>query len=97
MLAALPPAWQDLFATLAQAALRRTAFRIPGAACCSLPYLFANVLDTRGEARREGAAAAAWTLSLRRPPLHVLLSLNGMARLRLAWPGQRQLSLHCTE
>ncbi|WP_439686370.1 hypothetical protein MNJPNG_28020 [Cupriavidus oxalaticus] len=97
VLAALPPAWQDLFATLAQAALRRTAFRIPGAACCTMPYLFANVLDTRGEARREGATAAAWTLALRRPPLHVLLSLNGMARLRLAWPGQRQLSLHCTE
>ncbi|QRQ85038.1 hypothetical protein [Cupriavidus oxalaticus] len=97
VLAALPPGWQDLFATLAQAALRRTAFRIPGAACCTLPYLFANVLDTRGEARRDGAAAAAWTLSLRRPPLHVLLSLNGMARLRLTWPGQRQLALHCTE
>ncbi|WP_444634711.1 hypothetical protein [Cupriavidus oxalaticus] len=97
VLAALPPGWQDLFATLTQAALRRTAFRIPGAACCTLPYLFANVLDTRGEARRDGAAAAAWTLSLRRPPLHVLLSLNGMARLRLTWPGQRQLALHCTE
>ncbi|MFJ4291433.1 hypothetical protein ACIP1U_16860 [Cupriavidus sp. NPDC089707] len=97
VLAALPPAWRDIFATLAQAALRRTAFRIPGAACCTLPYLFANVLDTRGEAHRDGASAAAWTLSLRRPPLHVLLSLNGMARLRLDWPGQRQLSLHCTE
>ncbi|MBP0634979.1 hypothetical protein [Cupriavidus sp. AcVe19-6a] len=97
VLAALPPAWQDTFATLAQAALRRTAFRIPGAACCTLPYLFHNVLDTRGEARREDSTAAAWTLLLRRPPLHVLLSLNGMARLRLTWPGQRQLALHCTE
>ena len=100
VLAALPPAWRDIFATLAQAALRRIAFRIPGAACCTLPYLFANVLDTRGEAHRGGAGAAtgtAWTLSLRRPPLHVLLSLNGMARLRVAWPGRRELSLHCTE
>ncbi|UIF91185.1 hypothetical protein [Cupriavidus sp. UYPR2.512] len=96
VLAALPPAWQEVFATLAQAALRRTAFRIPGAACCTLPYLFANVLDPRGEASLDGGGAA-WTLVLRRPPLHVLLSLNGMARLRLAWPDQRQLALHCTE
>ncbi|MGY2491943.1 hypothetical protein [Cupriavidus sp. CP313] len=98
VLAALPPEWRETFATLAQAALRRTAFRIPGAACCSLPYLFANVLNARGQARRSGAPPAqAWTLELCRPPLHVLLSLNGMARLRLHWPGQRSLALHGTE
>ena len=97
-LAALPAGWRELFETLAQATLRRTAYRIPGAARCSLPYLFANVLNVRGQAKCGGTPPEqSWTLELGRPPLYVLLSLNGMARLRLPWPGARSLALHCVE
>jgi hypothetical protein len=78
--ALLPPRWRPLFETLALAALRRTANRIPGALRCSLPWLFANILDVRGQARHAGNEA--WLLEPARPPLYVLLSLNGMARLR---------------
>lgn len=95
MLARLPAPWRAPFALLAQAALRLTANRIPGAARCSLPYLFANVLGVGGQAR--SADGAAWALAPARPPLHVLLSLNGMARLRLDWPDGRSLALQCAD
>jgi hypothetical protein len=97
MLDAVPPRWRPSFETLAQATLRRTAWRIPGASCASLPYLFANVLNAQGQARSEATATGlAWSLELNRPPLHMLLSLNGMARQRLSWTGPRKLALHCT-
>jgi hypothetical protein len=90
----LPEPWVDIFDTIAQATLRRVAHRIPGAARCSLPYLFGNVLGVGGHAREEDGA---WLLELAKPPLHVLLSLNGMARLTLAWPGAGKLVLHCVD
>jgi hypothetical protein len=98
LLRALPDEWRESFGTLAQATLRRTAFRIPGAARCSLPWLFANVLNVRGRASCAARpSGTAWQLELVRAPLHVLLSLNGMARLKLAWPDSRTLVVHCEE
>lgn len=93
ILARLPAPWRQLFVCLAQGTLRRTANRIPGSARASLHYLTANVFGIGGEARVEGWDL--WRLQLERPPLHVLLALNGMARLDMSWPGGRHLVVHC--
>ncbi|MFC4158646.1 hypothetical protein [Chitinimonas lacunae] len=95
-LAALPPGWHEPVLLLAQAALRHTAYRIPGHARSSLPYLFARLFGVSGQA--ELCAPCQWRLRLVRPPLHVLLSLSGMTRLRLQWPGQPSptLTLSCS-
>lgn len=95
ILAGLPSPWWGSFACLAQGVLRRTANRIPGSALASLPYLRANVLGVGGEARGDGQGG--WTLGLARPPLHVLLAINGMARLRLGWPGGRELAVEARD
>lgn len=96
--AALPAPWRAVFSTLAHGALRRTANRIPAAARASLPYLFANLLGVPGQAGRSGAPGhAEWALEVRHPPLHVLLCLNGMARLRIDGQDGRRLVLHCAE
>ncbi|HSX62869.1 MAG TPA: hypothetical protein VLF18_22015 [Tahibacter sp.] len=80
--AALPPPWFDLFVRLAQAALRRLAYRVPGCSGASRRYVYANLLDVRGSAIRGSDGVVV--LRAARPPLHVLLAL-GRARRRIRW------------
>lgn len=78
----LPGPWQQLFAQLAQIVLRRFAYRIPGFAGASLPYVHANFLAGSGTLDPESGR-----LQLARPPLHVLLNLIGMGRGTVRWSG----------
>jgi hypothetical protein len=80
--AALPAAWRDVFVRLAQAALRRLAYRVPGCSGASRRYVYTNLLDVRGTAIHGADGVVA--LSAARPPLYVLLAL-GRARRRIRW------------
>lgn len=80
--AALPAAWRAVFVRLAQAALRRLAYRVPGCSGASRGYVYANLLDVRGSATQ--AADGTVALRVARPPLYVLLAL-GRARRRIRW------------
>lgn len=77
----LPEQWQRLFTHMAQIVMRRFAYRVPGFAGTSLPYLYHNLL--------EGAATveSSGHLRLSRPPLHVLLNLTGIGRGTVRWTG----------
>lgn len=76
----LPAPWQRIFMQLAQVALRRFAYRIPGFVRTSLPHLQSNFLAATGHADGD-------TLRLTRPPLYTLLNLTGLSRSRLHWSG----------
>lgn len=85
----LPPGeWGELLTQLAQSALRRLAYRIPGFGSSSLSHLRANVLS--GTARWDRTSGR---LQLERPPLHALLSLTGLARGALVWSGPPERTL----
>lgn len=78
----VPPDWDRFFNQVAQIALRRLAYRIPGFVASSLVYVHANFL----------AVPARWNkragyLRLSRPPLHTVLQLTGVARGSVRWPG----------
>jgi hypothetical protein len=79
---ALPSNWQIAITQLAQIAMRRLAYRIPGFAGASLLYLHSNFLAGAGRVN-----LASGRLTLPRPPLHTLLHLTGMARSEIAWTG----------
>jgi hypothetical protein len=74
--------WQPLFTHMAQIVLRRFAYRLPGFAGASLPYVSANFLTGAGTLDPESGR-----LQLARPPLHVLLNLIGMGRGTVNWSG----------
>lgn len=78
----LPASWRRFFTQLAQIALRRFAYRIPGFAGTSLPYMHANFLAGRGNWEM-----ATGRLQLTRPPLYTLLALTGIARGAIRWSG----------
>lgn len=80
---AVPQAWRAFFIRLAQAALRRCAYRIRGLAGSSIAYLHANVLGVSGVATID--AQQRTVLRLARPPLHVLLRLSVGARREVPW------------
>jgi hypothetical protein len=77
----LPEPWQWLFTHMAQIVMRRFAYRVPGFAGTSLPYLYHNLLE--GSATLESTGQ----LRLSRPPLHVLLNLTGIGRGTVLWSG----------
>ncbi len=77
----LPEPWQRLFTHMAQIMMRRFAYRVPGFAGTSLPYLYHNLLE--GFATLESTGY----LRLSRPPLHVLLNLTGIGRGTVRWTG----------
>lgn len=83
--AALRIDWRLFFAAFAQVALRRLAQRVPGLRNASLPYLRANLIDAGGESSR--LAPHHWCWRVKRPPLHVLLTLSGIARSEQVWRG----------
>jgi len=83
----LPGPWPRVLAQLAQLVLRRFAWRIPGFAGMSLPYLYANFLAAGGRSGDNGR------LRLIRPPLYTLLNLTGLARSVLGWSGPPARSL----
>jgi hypothetical protein len=75
------------FVLLAGAVLRTFARRLPGFGRSSAGYLVASFLAAGG---RVEATEAAITVSLRRPPLGVVLAMTGLARGRhqLPWLGR---------
>ena len=83
--AQLPRDWRVFFTAIAQIALRRITQRIPGMRHSSLNHLHANVLCIAGQA--VAIAPDCWRWRARRPPLHVLLALSGIARSEQRWQG----------
>jgi hypothetical protein len=84
----LPPDWDLFFAQIAQVALRRFAYRIPGFAASSLAHLHANFLGVPGrwDSRRR-------QMRLSRPPLHTMLQFTGIARGPIRWSGPPAVDL----
>jgi hypothetical protein len=82
---ALPLDWLKVFVSCAQIAWRRLAQRVPGMSGASLAYLRANLVGAAGEVTR--VAPQRWHWRIQRPPLHVLLTLAGLARSERCWPG----------
>jgi hypothetical protein len=78
----LSESWRLFFIQIAQIALRRFAYRVPGFAGTSLPYLHGNFLAAHGR-----WCAAKGDLRLSRPPLYTLLQITGIARSAIRWSG----------
>lgn len=85
----LPEPSQWLLIQAAQVAMRRFAFRIPGMALASLPYLCERFLAGGGRFDAESDR-----LELRRPPLYVLLNLCDASRRQIRWSGPPERVLH---
>ena len=83
--ASLPLPWRVVFVACAQIAWRRLAQRVPGLTGASIGYLRENLLGVGGTATR--LEEDRWRWSVRRPALHVLLNLAGMARSAQTWRG----------
>ena len=79
----LPPRIGSIMLTTAQALLRDLAWRLPGLAHSSLPYLWQNVLACSASVDFETDRVVA---TLSRAPMHMLLSLTGMNRRLLMFP-----------
>lgn len=77
--------WRRFFLVAGHEVCRRLARRIPGMTGCSLPYLRANLLSAHGSLGQPGPG---WfRIEVRRPPLHVLIAMTGMARGARMWRG----------
>jgi len=88
-----PSTLLDSGLTVAAAAIMRSfARRLPGFASSSLPFLYSNFLDISASLDEE---AERRVVRLGRPPLAVILSVNGMFRstYRLRWLDNRPFSL----
>ena len=66
----------------------RLAQRVPCMATPSIAYLRSKLLCGDGQSTRR--APDRWRWRVRRPPLHVLLALCGIARSEQAWRGPPQ-------
>ena len=82
---ALPLEWRAVFMTGAQIAWRRIAQRVPGMRGSTLRYLRENLLGQGDSAK--ALAPEHWRWTLRRPPLHALLNITGIARSAQVWRG----------
>jgi hypothetical protein len=76
----------------AQHLLRAFAWRLPGFAASSLPYLSANFLNFSAGFEEEATRRVVY---VGRPPLHLVSGLTGMSRqmYRLSWLDERPLCL----
>ncbi|HEY3127847.1 MAG TPA: hypothetical protein VGL91_00165 [Acidobacteriota bacterium] len=76
----------------AHGVMRSFAWRLPGFAGSNLPYLFSNFLNFSGSIEEEPERRV---VRIGRPPLHLILSMNGMTRqtYRLSWLDERPLAL----
>ncbi len=81
--ALLPRGLDALLSIAAQHLLRGFAWRLPGFAYAPLPYLHANLLALRARMIEEPERVR---VHLSPPPLHLLLSMTGMARARVRLP-----------
>jgi hypothetical protein len=68
-----------LLATVAQGVMKQFAYRLPGFARSSSPYLRQNFLAMSAALRPE---PARWVVELSRVPLNVVLNMTGMTRAR---------------
>lgn len=78
----LPRDWDLFFAQVAQVAMRRFAYRIPGFSTSSLVHLHANFLGVVGRWDRRRRQ-----IRVSRPPLHTMLQFTGIARDPIRWSG----------
>ena len=87
-----PPRLDLALSVVAQGILRAFAWRLPGFAHSSLPYLFTNFLDFPASLEEEPARRI---VRLGRPPLNLILNVTGLARraYRLSWLDERPISL----
>lgn len=82
-LGALFPQFAELLLLTSQALLREFAWRLPGFFGSSIPFLHENFLGFSATLVVEDDRAVA---TLGNPPLHIVLSLNGMNRKRFRLP-----------
>jgi len=77
---------------VAQGVMRDFAWRLPGFAASSLPYLYRNFLDFAGRVEEEPDRRV---VRLGRPPLNLVLNITGMARRTygLSWLDERPIVL----
>jgi hypothetical protein len=76
----------------AQGLMRAFAWRLPGFAGSSLPYLYSNFLDVSATMEDEPARRV---VRLGQPPLNLVLGITGMARstYQVGWLDERPFSL----
>jgi hypothetical protein len=76
----------------AQGVMRAFAWRLPGFAGSSLPYLYNNFLDVSASLEDEPARRV---VRLGRPPLNLVLGITGMAHstYRVGWLDERPFAL----
>lgn len=88
-----PPGAEATFNVMAHGLMRALARRLPGFARSSLPYLYDNFLDFGATVEAE---EGCYVVRLQRPPLHVVLTMTGMARnhYRLSWLDGRAIELY---
>ncbi len=77
---------------VAQGVMRAFAWRLPGFAGSSLPYLYRNFLDFPGRVEEDPARRV---VRLGRPPLNLVLNITGMARrtYQVSWLDERPIAL----
>jgi hypothetical protein len=88
----LQPSLDRALSIVAYGLLRALAWRLPGFAFSSLPYVYANFLDFTASLEDQPDRRV---VRLGRPPLHLVLNMTGMARgaYRLSWLDERPLTL----
>ena len=79
----LTPPVRDFLLVVAQAIGRELAWRLPGFARSTLPYLAANFLAFEATVEVE---QDRYVVAVGDPPLHLVLSLTGMNRRRFVLP-----------
>jgi hypothetical protein len=81
---------------IANAILRSFAWRLPGFAWSSAEYLYRNFSDAEATLR---ADEDRWIVSLRRPPLHIVLTMTGADQdvYQISWLNQRKVCLTTAE
>jgi hypothetical protein len=86
------PVLDRTLSVIAQGVLRAFAWRLPGFADSSLPYLYANFLEFAGSIED---TQSHHVVSLGKPPLHLVLNITGMARATysLSWLDERPFAL----
>jgi hypothetical protein len=88
----VPRPMELALAVVAQGILRDLAWRLPGFARASLPYLWVNFLAVDAQLEQEPQRLAA---RLGRPPLAMVIAMTGLMRstYRLPWLGATQIAL----
>lgn len=79
----LPDDFAEVVLLTSQALLREFAIRLPGFAASSIPFLHENFLEFAASVSEEETRQVVYA---DKPPLHIVLALNGMSRKRFRLP-----------